>query len=424
MRQLLVQVPSGNGRDVMSIAREFSGTSLACFTAEGPDDALDLVLVHVSNHQVEPMLARLQELPNLHVTFMPSGVITLKPPPEEAPEQVTEVALRSPIEVFLSGLQSIGSWMGFLGYAATAGVVVWVGLFTNTVFLLVAAMLIAPFAGPAMNMAIATARGDWILFRQSFIRYFASISLTIAICTVLSLVLQQEIATELMVQVSEISVIAILIPLAAGVAGGFNLVQSERNSLVSAAGVGILVAASLAPPAGLIGMAAAIGRWDMIPNGVFLILLQLLGINLAGAVVFHLFGLTSQGPRYNRGRQWLSVTILGLTLLAIAGMLVWQFCDSPDKQRSSQAQRAAAHMQQVIYESGLALPVEINARFTRTELPHRNTLLGVAYVQRRVGVTLGSEDIRNRITRDIQERLIGAGFQITPLVDVIVLEPH
>ncbi len=42
-----------------------------------------------------------------------------------------------------------------------------------------------------------------------------------------------------------------------------NFVQSERSSLVSGAAVGMQVAASLAPPAGLVGMAIAIGRWDI-----------------------------------------------------------------------------------------------------------------------------------------------------------------
>ena len=50
--------------------------------------------------------------------------------------------------------------------------------------------------------------------------------------------------------------------------------------------MGLLVAASLAPPAGLIGMAGAIGEWDMVVSAVFLLLLQLVGINLAGAAVF------------------------------------------------------------------------------------------------------------------------------------------
>lgn len=49
--------------------------------------------------------------------------------------------VRSPIEVFLFGLQSVGLWKRFLAYTAVAGIVAW-GLCTNTGYLLLAAMLI------------------------------------------------------------------------------------------------------------------------------------------------------------------------------------------------------------------------------------------------------------------------------------------
>lgn len=53
-----------------------------------------------------------------------SGVMALRSPPSEAPKQVKNVKECSPIEIFLGGLQSVGSWRGFLGYAAMAGFVV------------------------------------------------------------------------------------------------------------------------------------------------------------------------------------------------------------------------------------------------------------------------------------------------------------
>ncbi|MGB3613274.1 MAG: DUF389 domain-containing protein, partial [Elainellaceae cyanobacterium] len=72
-----------------------------------------------------------------------------------------------------------------MSYAAIAGIVVWVGLYTNSSFLLTASMLIAPFAGPAMNVAIATARGDTALLWRSLLRYFSAL----AVCIVTSALL-------------------------------------------------------------------------------------------------------------------------------------------------------------------------------------------------------------------------------------------
>nr|MDP8995239.1 TIGR00341 family protein [Pseudomonadota bacterium] len=174
MRQLIVRVPRGCGGKVIETARRHGGANLAAVEATAGDEAYDTVIVHTPNAQVEGLLGALEPIPELHVTLLPSGVITLEPPAEQAPQQALDVQPRSPIEVFLGGLQSVGAWKGFLGYAAVSGVVVWIGLATETLYLLTAAMLIAPFAGPAMNAALASARGDPELLGRSILRYFAA----------------------------------------------------------------------------------------------------------------------------------------------------------------------------------------------------------------------------------------------------------
>jgi len=423
MRQLIVRVPKGYGADVLDIAQRYQGANLACSNAIADNASVELVFVHLSNRKVENFLEDLEPLPQLHVTLFPTGAIVLKPPPEEAPEQVRNVTDLSPIEVFLAGLQSVGSWKGFLGYSAVGGAVVWTGLFTNSSYLLVAAMLIAPFAGPAANVAIATARGDTTLLWQGLRRYFAAIGVTIGVAAVLSLILAQDVATASMVSTSEISIVSVLLPLAAGTAGALNLFQSERSSLVSGAATGMLVAASLAPPAGLIGMAAAIGRWNMVVSGVFALLLQLAGINLAGTIVFRLYGLSARGARYHRGRQRVFPAVLGTTIAMLAALLVWQFSNAPNLQRSSRAQRAEADVQQVVEGGNLAHLVEANARFTRSDISGQNTLLVNVYVQPKPAVTASTEDIRQQLTRNIQSYFIQQDYDVTPLVDVSVLEP-
>ncbi|MGQ4646295.1 DUF389 domain-containing protein [Lyngbya aestuarii] len=422
MRQLLIQVPRGQGKEVLEIAKTYQGSNLAKLEASDGKEAVDLVIIHISNGKVEDLLKALEPIPQLHVTLNPRGVMPLQPPADQAPQQVTDVAVRSPIEVFLSGLQSVGSWKGFLGYAATAGVVVWIGLFTNTSYLLTAAMLIAPFAGPAMNAAIATARGDQQLLQRSLIRYFAALAVTMVVTGILSLILRQESATTQMVATSTVSSVAVLLPLAAGAAGALNLVQSERSSLVSGAATGALIAASLAPPAGLIGMASAIGRWDMTVSAILLLLLQLAGINVSAALVFRFFGMSARGARYQRGQKQIFPIALTASIIALVGLLSWQFSDSPELQRGSIDQRAAAEIQKVVKESTLAEPVEVNVRFTGANIKGQNSLLGTVYVQRQAGVTQSSQEIRDRLTRQIQNHLLQEGFEATPLIDVSVLE--
>lgn len=421
MRQLLIQVPCGGGKTVLQKAKACQGTNLAQWQTMG-DHPHDIVLVHVSNQRVEPLLEALQDLPELEVTLVPTGVMALHPPADQAAEQVTQVEERSPIEIFLAGLQSVGSWKGFLGYAAIAGIIVWIGLFTNTNYLLVAAMLIAPFAGPAMNTAIASARGDRHLMGRSVLRYFTALLVTIGVAALLSLVFQQQIATPLMLDNSQISAVAVLLPLVAGAAGAVNLVQSDRSSLVSGTATGMLVAASLAPPAGIIGMSMAIGRWDMVVNGVFLLLLQLSGINLSAAILFRTFGLSTKGARYQRGQRGVFPVALGVSAIAIAALLTWQLTNPPSLQRSSRAQRANAEVQTVIQQFPQVELVESTTRFTRSDLQGQNTLLSEVYVQRQPGHRDADAAIRAELTQAIQAHLLEQGFNVTPLVSINVLE--
>ena len=422
MRQLSIQVPSGEGQRVLQIAKEHGGINLLLFQAQSDRGLVDAVTVHLDNARVETFLDELEKIPDLHINLIPRGVMALEPPPEEAPQQLTDVTERSPLEIFLAGLQSIGSWQGFLGFAVAGGVVVWTGLFTNNSFLLVAAMLIAPFAGPAMNVAIATARGDLELLRRTLLRYFAALGVTILVTLLLSLIFRQEVATATMIDNSQVSAVAVLLPVAAGFAGALQLIQSERSSLVSGAAVGILVAASLAPPAGIVGMAIALGRWEMVVSGVFLLLLQLLGINFSAALLFRYFGLSARGARYSRGKKWVFPVVLAITALLLTGLLSWQFSNSPNLQRSSRAQRAVAVVQKTVDNSDLAYLVEANVRFTRSTIQDQNTLLGLIYVQPKPGGNLSDEQISDRLRREIQTNIIQQGFNVVPLVNVVVLK--
>jgi uncharacterized hydrophobic protein (TIGR00271 family) len=420
MRQLSIRVPRGHGAAALDAARAHGGANMARIEAADEHGAAELVLASLPNAQVGPLLDALERLPELHVTLAPQGVITLRPPAGQAAEQAIDVAPRSPVEVFLGGLQSVGSWTGFLGYAAAGGIVVWIGLFTSTVYLLIAAMLIAPFAGPAMNAALATARGDASLLGRSIARYLAALAVAIATAFALSLLLRQQVATEMMVSVSTISSVAVLLPLVAGAAGALNLCQSERSSLVSGAATGMLVAASLAPPAGVVGMAGSMGDWEMVRAGAFVLVLQLVGINLAGAVVFRLFGLTPRGVRFTRGRRWVGASAWLGSAAVVAGLLAWQFSDPPELQRSTRAQRAAAEVQQVVEASGIARLVEAQVRFTRAELERGNALLVLAHVLPAADGA-APDAIRRQLGEAIRARL-SAQFDVRPLVDVTVLE--
>lgn len=422
MRQLLIEVQRGKGKKILYLAEKYQGANLSQIEANTTRGAIDLVIAYLPNARVEPFLDKLGDFAELHVTIVPRGVMPLQPALEKIPEEVLDVQSTSPLEVFLSGLQSVGSWKGFIAYAVAGAVIVWIGLFTNSSFLLVAAMLIAPFAGPAMNVAIATARGDSLLLKKGLIRYVVAIAVTVLVAAGLSLILKQELASEAMLESSKVATVSVLLPLVGGAAGALNLVQADRSSLVSGTAVGMLVAAALAPPAGTAGMAIALGMWSMALNCLFLLILQLAGINIGAATVFRLYGLSHQGARYKRGKKGVFPITMLITSIVLASLLSYQFISDPNLQRSSLEQRANAEVQKVIDETSWTKLVKSSVTFTRANIEEQNTLLCLIYVQRPQNVTLSDKEISDRLTTKIQNHLLRKNFKATPLVNISVLE--
>jgi uncharacterized membrane protein len=423
MRQMIVQVPAGSAARVMEASRRLDAMNVSHVRGENDAGApVDLVVVHVANRDVGTLLAALEELDDVHISMFALPVLALEPPASQVPEQVEDVTLRTPLEIYVSGLQSIGGWKGFLGYAAAAGGVVWLALTTNMSFLLIGAMLIAPYAGPAMNTAIATARGDATLLRQSLLRYGASLLVTALTAALLAWLFGVEAATEAMLGAANISTATVLLPLIAGAAGALHLTQSRQSSLVSGASVGILVAASLAPPAGLLGIAPVTGDWSMMSSAIFLLLLQLAGINLAGAITFWGVGLRPRGVRYDRGRTAILVLGIAVSAVLLAALLTWQRAsDPPTLERASAAQRARAVAARALRDEPGLHQVRLLAEFTRSQVPGREPLLVTAYVLADSTITEPDTSVRSRVRALLARAITRAQPTIRPLVDVTVL---
>lgn len=422
MRQLVIDVPQGQGTRALEAARACHAVNVACGTGTDADgQPLDVVTAVVRNHTVGALVEALESIPALRISYVPTGCLALRPPADEIADDVRDVTMRSPLEIYLAGIQAIGSWGGLLGYAAAAAVVVWLGLYTDRVVLLVGAMLIAPFAGPAMNVALATARGDRHLLVRSLLRYIAALAVTTGGAAILSLVFGLQSATAQMIGVANVSSTALLLPIAAGAAGALHLVQDQRSSLVSGAGAGILIAASLAPPAGLVGMAMVAGEWTLLRPASFLLALQLLGINLAGAAVFRLARIHPGGPRYPSGRTVVTIGSLAATAVGLASLLAWQFASAaPMLRRATEEQAARQALVTALRADSSVVLLDATAEFTRAPIAGVHPLLVTLAVQPRRTAT-ADDSLRTALARRVRAIVVGRISGVTPFVDVRVL---
>ncbi|MGB7841378.1 MAG: DUF389 domain-containing protein [Salinimicrobium sp.] len=385
MRQLTLKIPKGHKDDVLKTLEEFESQN----TIYLPSEESDVFITFLPNQQVNNFLKRLDAFEKPEISLIPRGVITLYPPASESPEQVADVQPKSSLEIYLGGIQSVGSIKGLIGYSIAAGIIVWIGLYTTTVFLLVAAMLVAPFAGPAMNAALATAAGKKSLLLSSLKRYGLAIGTGVIVSFLMTVIFPLTTLTPLMVEISQVSKVALLLPLISGFAGAINIVQSERDSLVSGAAVGILVAASLAPPVGLIGAGIYLMDWEIISSSVFRVLLQLLGIHVAATLVFYFYGkVTPGGVRFLKGNKKMTWFTSAFVVLAIGAMMFWQFSEPPFLRKASMNTELTERLDTSLDKLDFIEVISKDVSFTNTNINGRPTVsYNVTVLKKNPGMT-------------------------------------
>lgn len=418
MRQLILKVPQGHKKKVLKAVDENGGRN----TISMPNEENDVFIIFLPNSKIDPFLRNIGDIKEREISLIPRGVITLYPPESESPDQVADVKPKGPLEIYLGGIQSVGSMFGLVGYSFAAGIIVWIGLFTTTSFLLVAAMLVAPFAGPAMNAALATAAGKKELLKSSLTRYGLAIFTGIVASFLLSVIFPLRTLTPLMEEISQVSKFAVFLPLISGFAGAINICQSERDSLVSGAAVGILVAASLAPPVGLVGAGLYLMDWQVVESSLFRILLQLLGIHLSATLVFYFYGKVSpQGVRFLKGNKMTGFITSLLVVLGIGAMMFWQFSNPPFLRKASLNTELTEELDAALKEIGYIEVLNKDVSFPNNQTQGQS----IAYFQTTIlpkDTTISKEALEKAVVEHLKRSLHFPDMDIYKVYKVNVVD--
>jgi uncharacterized hydrophobic protein (TIGR00271 family) len=370
MRLLHVQVRPEEAGSVLSLAREHGAHAPI---SVGAGDQGTLVLAAVPNDAVGAFVAAVAErLGDAHFTVLPVGALPLQTPLEAVADSVRDVSRVSTLELVLASLQSIGSWPGLLLFSVLAGVIGAYGLTFDASYLLVAAMLINPMGAPALVAVTGIAVGDARLFGRGALRFSASLVVQSASALGVGLAYGLTVSTSQMEQVTSLSNWAVLVALAAGAAGAQSKIKSDRDSLVSGTASGFMVAAALAPPAAVLGLAVALGRTDYIGLMAFLLALQFFAISVGGWVVFRGFGVRPQEPSIGRGSPVVRNALAVVVAAATVGMVVWQAQLYPRFVRADLSRTALEIAQEAADRTRGAYLIESSARFTRRDLQRYN----------------------------------------------------
>jgi len=429
LRSIQLQVPGAHVERVLALANAHGARSPAAVHAErvsGGEEAgagpWSVVFVNVPNERVGSFIAAVTgSVQGAQFVLLPVGSLPLASPLERMDERVRDVSRLSTLELVTASLQSVGAWRGLLLYSVLAGVVGTYGLIFDASYLLVAAMLINPMGAPALVSVVGLAIGDAGMFARGSVRFAASLAVQASTALAFGYGYGLAASTAIMEQVTSLSGWAVVVALAAGAAGAQTQVQSERDSLISGTAAGFMVAAALAPPAAVLGLAVPLGRWDYMGLMAFLLVLQYLAIVVGGWLVLHGFGVRPAEVSVGRGTARARTVLVAGVAAALIGLVVWQTQGEPRFTKADLSLTALEITRDAVDEVEGVAYVDGSAHFTRPELERYGgeVLLFEVLVEDTGGrdAALVEAEIRDGVRRLVEERM----QRVVAFVQVVVL---
>ena len=214
------------------------------------------------------------------------------------------------------------------------------GLITNSMAVIIGAMLLAPLMSPIIAIGLASIIGNPILLRNSVSALFRGALLAIALAFLVTLVnnqlpfiSMQEIPAEIISR-SRATPIDLAIALAGGLAAAYALTQPN----LSAALPGVAIATALMPPLCTIGIGVALGRWDIAGGASLLFLTNAITIAFASVFVFFLrgFGSSTSDTEHRLPRSLLLTAIMTIVLLIPLSIYSIKFFNDASQNRMIQ----------------------------------------------------------------------------------------
>jgi uncharacterized hydrophobic protein (TIGR00271 family) len=188
----------------------------------------------------------------------------------------------------------------FLAFMVLATLIAGVGILTDSVILIIGAMVVGPEFGPLAGVCVALVQGRLTLARRSLIALAVGFPAAIAATYVGTLLLRaadrgpDELANHpATLFISHPNLFSVIVAVLAGIAGVLSLSTAKSGALI-----GVLISVTTIPAAANVGVAAAYRDWDEFRGAT-----AQLGINLTAIVLAGVTTLAIQRALYLRRRR-------------------------------------------------------------------------------------------------------------------------
>lgn len=208
----------------------------------------------------------------------------------------------------------------YLAMVVLSTIVAAVGLYYNSVTIIIGAMVIAPLLGPNMAMSLATALGDLALLRQAALTALAGIATTMVLAVIIGVLLQVNPDSPEMASRNGVALGDLAVALASGAAGALAFTTGVSTILI-----GVMVAVALLPPLVTFGLLLGGGHTALALGALSLFLMNLICVNLAGVTTFLVQGIRPatwwEKDRSEKATR-IAIVMWVVMLSALSGMIL------------------------------------------------------------------------------------------------------
>jgi uncharacterized hydrophobic protein (TIGR00341 family) len=195
-----------------------------------------------------------------------------------------------------------------------------VGLYYNSVAIIIGAMVIAPLLGPNVALSLATTLGDLSLLRRALLTALVGIATTMVLSVIIGVLVQVNPESPEVASRNAVALGDIVVALASGCAGALAFTTG-----VSATLIGVMVAVALLPPLVTFGLLLGGGHTASAMGALSLFLMNLVCVNLAGVSTFLVKGIRPatwwEKDRAGKATR-VAILLWVLLLAALVGMIL------------------------------------------------------------------------------------------------------
>jgi uncharacterized hydrophobic protein (TIGR00271 family) len=188
------------------------------------------------------------------------------------------------------------------------------GLLINSPAVIIGAMVVAPLMTPLIAAGCALVRGDLSLFYNSLRSMLFGSLVALGVSVVVGVLIPNDTLTLEMLSRGKPDILDLFVGLFAGAAAAYATARPK----VTAALVGVAVAAALVPPLATVGLALTEGDFLVAEGAGFLFITNLVSIIIGAAAMFYLMGI--QGL-YQNMRSPLMLRRVLLCMVLVLGLL-------------------------------------------------------------------------------------------------------